>query len=73
MDITPLVSTSIKVAVALFAFEAALWLLRRLDRRASINFAEQVWQILSEDPLAVAIYFGARFVGVALMVGLVVA
>lgn len=72
MDSILITSTLLKLAIAATAVEAALIYLRRLDRRQRIDFTAHVWDKLREHPMALAIYFGARFIGVAILVGLVI-
>lgn len=72
MDLIIVYSTLLKLAFAFGGFEVALWLLRRMDKRNGIKWNEQVWSKLHESPMAMAIYFGARFLGVAILVGLVI-
>ncbi len=65
-------STLLKLVFAFGAYETALWLLRRMDRRCGIDWNKHVWNVLKTNPMALAVYFGARFLGVSLLVGLVI-
>lgn len=69
MDWIILVSLMVKVAVAMAGIEAALWVLRRLDRRSGIDWIKDVWEVMNDDPKALALYFGLRFFGVAFLLG----
>lgn len=67
-----IISTAVRLGVALAGICAARYLLHYFDRAAGINFVTDVWAKIKEDPKAMAWYFGCRFIGVALMVGLAV-
>nr|WP_245634998.1 hypothetical protein [Marinobacterium profundum] len=61
----------ITLMYALFALFAGWLALRALDVLGGVDFKTTAWRISSE-PLSAAIYFGARFIGVCLLIGQVV-
>lgn len=38
-----------------------------LDRSMGINFKEMVWDVISKDSMALAVYHGLRFIGVCVV------
>lgn len=48
------------------AFWVLNWCLRGLDERAGFNWMK-IRYMLHENPIAASVYFGARFVGVCLL------
>jgi hypothetical protein len=70
---TEILATSalLTVAYALFALIAAWYVLRVFDSLGRVHFKTTIGRI-SSDPKAAAVYFGCRFIGVCLLVGLVV-
>lgn len=66
------ISTLLKLATAFVALWVLGWLLRRYDGRLGIAWKVDVWPRLSSDGRALAIYFGARFVGCCLLIGYLV-
>lgn len=66
-----LTSWLMTVSYAALAVVGGWWLLRLLDRIGGVNFKETVGRITSE-PLSAAIYFGLRFLGVCLLLGMVI-
>lgn len=68
-----LTATLLKVVWSMLAVVALILLLRWIDKRNGISFGTDILAGIRADPMAAAVYFGARFVGAALLVGLVVA
>lgn len=46
------------------ALIVVLYILRRFDKLAGINFKEHVWPKLLENPLALGIYLGFRILAI---------
>jgi hypothetical protein len=45
-----------------------VWLaLKFLDRSLNVSFGRDVWSVMKTDPMSLAVYHGARFVGVCLL------
>ncbi|SEG12872.1 hypothetical protein [Marinobacterium lutimaris] len=70
MDGVLMVSSLLTLAFALLALFMGWLSLRLLDRMGGINFKETVGRITYE-PKPAAIYFGLRFVGVCVLLGMV--
>lgn len=70
---TEILATSalLTIAHALFALVAAWYLLRVFDQIGRVNFRATMMRI-TQDARSAALYFGCRFIGVCLLVGLVV-
>lgn len=64
-------SAVITVLYALFGIFAGWLVLRALDFIGGVDFKRTVRGI-SYEPLPAAIYFGARFIGVCLLIGMAV-
>jgi len=71
IDIIVSWSTALRIVTALLALWLLGTLLRRYDKRLGIEWKTDVWQRLRTDPMALAVYFGARFVGCCLLLGAV--
>lgn len=65
--------TSLSTLLTIITAFVALWLLSFVlgwyDRKIGIKWKNEVWGTIKGDPLALAIYFGARFVGCCLLIG----
>ncbi|WP_010323641.1 hypothetical protein [Marinobacterium stanieri] len=61
----------ITLGYALFALLAVFYILRVFDQLGRISFRSTMMTIAG-DPHAAALYFGCRFIGVCLLIGLVV-
>lgn len=57
---------------ALFALVTAWGVLRILDRLTGVNFREVLNEVITHDPMASASYFGLRFFGVCVLIGLTI-
>lgn len=68
MDEFILVSAALKLGYAIFAFLALIYLSRWLDMRAGVEF-RSVIQEIRKGNMAVAVYYGLRFIAVAFVVG----
>ncbi len=64
-----LAATALKVVLALSTVVGLILILAHLDHRARKPFSATIERIMSE-PVAAAIYFGMRFIGSALLLGL---
>jgi hypothetical protein len=62
----------LRLGAALVALAIALGFLAYLDRSLGIKFGEKVFASIERNPIAMAIYFGFRFIGVCLLVGLAI-
>jgi hypothetical protein len=60
----------LNLTYAAAAILVTVYLTRWLDRRARIRFPA-IMERISNDPMAAALYFGARFLGACILVGLV--
>lgn len=65
-------SVVFKLGAVLFALYAVLRMLSHYDSRADINWRREVWGEIKHEPMAMAIYFGLRFMGIAILVGLAI-
>lgn len=64
-------STALTLGYAVAAILLTWGLLRALDRAAGLNPKETIRSI-TDDPKAAALYFGLRFLGACLLVGLAI-
>lgn len=64
-----LTAAAMKATYAILAVIGLIWLSSRLDQRAGRSFGQSMEE-MARDPMALAIYYGARFAGLALLVGL---
>jgi len=71
MDMIILASLGLKIVVAVAAFFGAMAALRFMSRSIGLQFKGGVTDKLAADPMAAAIYMGARLIAVALLIGLV--
>jgi hypothetical protein len=60
----------LNLGYAAAAIIMTVYLTRWLDRRARVRFPS-ILERITHEPLAAALYFGARFLGACLLVGLV--
>jgi len=72
MDPILFVSMLVQLGFALLGVELALLLARRMDKRLGIDFGRDVWGVMKDDPLALALYCGCRILAVCLLIGFVV-
>lgn len=70
MDAILLVSATYKLGFALVAVALLFGTLRGLDWMLGITFGDILAELRQSDGLATAIYFGARIVAVALLIGM---
>ncbi len=64
-------SSAMTVTFALVAIIMGWFLLRWLDRMGGVVF-EQTVKGICDEPVAAALYFGLRFVGVCVLLGMVI-
>lgn len=69
MDWIVWVSLARQVVAAGLGLLALMLMLRAFDRANGISFGRDVWRKLDDSPSALALYFGLRFVGAALLMG----
>ena len=70
MDPIIIVSGLYKLVFALVAVQLLFWTLRRLDKGLGISFGAVLEELKQGDGIPIAIYFGARIVAVALLLGM---
>lgn len=68
----PLVSGGFKIVMVLAAVELLLLYLRRLDKRVGFSWKTKIVPGIEDNAMASAIYFGLRFAGLAIGVGLAI-
>lgn len=73
MDTFVLLAAGMKFGYALAAVLAIITLLKWFDRTNGVRFGRDILSVIRNDPTATAHYFGARFIGVCILVGLVIA
>lgn len=61
-------ATLLRVGFAILAVIAVIWLSSHLDQRAGRTFAQSMEEI-AKDPIGLALYYGLRFIGLALLLG----
>jgi len=71
MDDFLTLAVSMKVGYAIAAILAALYFSAWLDRRARVDFRVMIGGLVG-NPIAAAIYYGARFIAICLLIGLLV-
>ena len=71
MDMVLIYSGALKIGYALIALVAVAAFSLWLDRRIGVHFAE-LHRTIRRNPLALAIYQGARWIGICLLVGLLI-
>jgi hypothetical protein len=59
-------SSLLKFGFFLAAMEAALFYLKRLDRRNGTDWGKEIAPLLEKDALAAGIYYGARIFAITL-------
>ena len=57
------------IPVAIFTMN---WMLRQLDDLIGVNFKNEISPRLAKSSLASSIYFGARFIGCAIVIAAIV-
>ena len=62
----------LRLAFALLAIVLLVRLLPWIDRRNGVSFRTDILAAMRSEPAALAFYYGLRFVGCALLIGLVV-
>jgi soluble lytic murein transglycosylase-like protein len=71
MDDFLTLAVALKASYAIAAILAALYFTAWLDRRAGVRFREMI-QGLAKEPFAAGVYYGLRFLGVCILIGLLV-
>ena len=66
-----LISSLQTLSLAACALVLVWLLLRAMDKSGNHKFTS-VTETLRQDPMAAAVYYGARFIGACLLVGLVI-
>ena len=72
MDWIIVVSLGMKIGIAIAAFIGAMVALRFMSRSIGLQFKGGVTEKLAADPMAAAVYMGARLIAIALLIGLCV-
>ena len=72
MEWVLVLSLAVKLGFAIGALFLARVVLKHLDKSNGIDFTEHVMSGLINSPQALAIYYGLRFVGVCLLIGMVI-
>lgn len=67
-----IMSTVLNLVFAVLAVVALVFLLRWFDKQAGVGFTEWIEAVSNENPKALAIYYGLRFLGVCLLVGAII-
>ncbi len=73
MDTFVLLASLMKFGYAILAVFALITLLKWMDRTNGVRFGRDILSVIRNDPTATAHYFGARLIGVCILVGLVIA
>lgn len=71
MDWIIAVSLGAKLGVGLFALAALLWFASYVDTRRGIDYMRDVLPIINSDPLGLAIWRAARWLGMCILLGMV--
>jgi len=61
-------ATLLRLGYAIAAVVGLVWLSSHLDQRAKRSFGDSLEQ-MAKDPIGLALYYGLRFVGLALLMG----
>lgn len=64
-----IVATVLKALWGLSAAAGLIWLSAHLDQRVNRDFSDSM-ETMAKNPIALAIYYGGRFVGLCVLVGL---
>lgn len=72
MDGFVIIASAMKVGFALLALVAAVYFLRWIDRKNQVSFGRDMLTVIRQTPQATALYFGLRFLGVAILIGMVI-
>ncbi|MDO8606169.1 MAG: transglycosylase SLT domain-containing protein [Phaeospirillum sp.] len=60
---------ALRLAYGIVAVIGIIWLSSHLDQRAKRSFGDSMEE-MAKDPIALALYYGLRFVGLALLLGM---
>lgn len=71
MDDFFLTAVALKLVYAALAVVGLIWLSSHLDQRAKRTFSDSM-DFMAREPQALAVYYGLRFVALALLVGLLI-
>lgn len=71
MELILLISTAQKLFIAVIALFAVWLLLRFMDNSVNQPFSSTLDRIKNHESIATALYYGLRFVGACLLVGLI--
>lgn len=63
----PLIAFAMNLAYLLVTLFVIWLVLKLLDRSLGISFGTDVWPVLKQSPVALAVYHGMRFAGVCLL------
>ena len=71
MDEFVVLAALLKLGYALIAGLGLVYFTRWLDHRAQVPFNE-VGELIRREPMAAAIYYGCRILGMSILVGMVI-
>lgn len=67
-----MISTGLNLVFAIVAVVVLVCLLRWFDKQAGVGFSEWITAVFNDNPKALAIYYGLRFLGVCMLVGAII-
>lgn len=67
-----MISTALNLVFAIVAVVVLVCLLRWFDKQAGVGFSEWIKAVSNDNPKALAVYYGLRFLGVCLLVGAII-
>ncbi len=72
MDSLMIFSALAKLVFAAAALLLVFFFLRWLDRRGKLKWLEELHPLMRSEPMAAAVYYGSRFLGASILVGLAI-